>query len=161
MENEIERKFMIQEMPNLKGIQPIHYERYFLQRGDSIEERIQRKGDLFEREKKITISPVESRKKKEIISEAEFNSLKVLAPASLIRDSYLLPIEPEVSIKIYGGAYTGLVRAEVEFRTLEEAKSFIPFKWMGKEITDSPLGRDSALLDLKQEDFRMLLEELS
>jgi hypothetical protein len=37
-------------MPDLSGITPISYERYFLRINKGIEERIQKKGDEYERE---------------------------------------------------------------------------------------------------------------
>jgi|GEM_PF-1725678 len=40
---EIERKFLIKEMPNLENLKPTYYERYFLFRSEKIEIRIQKK----------------------------------------------------------------------------------------------------------------------
>lgn len=157
MEQEIERKFLVKQMPSLVGIKPVHYERYFLQRDSTVEERIQKKGDSFEYEKKVTISPVESHKEKKTISEEEYNRLKEKASSAIIRDSYILSSEPYVSIKIYEGRFKGLIRAEVEFKSAEEANSFVPIDWMGEEITDSPLGRDGKLLDLTDQEFQELL----
>lgn len=157
MEKEIERKFLVKEMPDLTGLKPLHYERYFIQRGLDVEERVQKKGNIFEREKKVTISSVESKKEKEIISENVYNELKERALDAIIRDAYLLQMSPNVSLKIYGGRFNGLVRAEVEFTSIEEANAFIPFAWMGKEITDSPLGRDSKLIDLAENQFQELI----
>lgn len=39
MKNEIERKFFVKEMPDLKGIKPLVYERYFLKK-NGMETRI-------------------------------------------------------------------------------------------------------------------------
>lgn len=49
---EIERKFLIKEMPNLENLKPTYYERYFLFRSEKIEIRIQKKWEKFEFEKK-------------------------------------------------------------------------------------------------------------
>lgn len=157
MEQEIERKFLVKEIPSLTGIKPVHYERYFLQRGSTVEERIQKKDNTFEYEKKVTISPIESHKEKKVISEEEYSNLKQTSSDAIIRNSFVLNTNPEVSLKIYEARFKGLVRAEVEFKSVEEAKSFTPFDWMGKEITNSPLGRDSKLLDLTDQEFQELL----
>ena len=41
-----------------------------------------------------------------------------------------------------------------EFTSKENANKFTPPSWMGEEITDTPLGRDSRLLDLTEEEFK-------
>jgi len=160
MKKEIERKFLVNDMPSLVGIKPLRYERYFLQRGGTIEERIQKKGDVFEYEKKVNISHMESHKEKKIISEEEYMKLRHRTLDAIIRDSYILSSDPEISIKIYGGRFKGLVRVEVEFKSVEDAVSFIPFEWMGKEITYLPLGRDGNLLDLTNQEFEKLLHSI-
>lgn len=160
MKQEIERKFLVKEIPNLTGIKPVHYERYFLQRGSTVEERIQKKDNTFEYEKKVTISPIESHKEKRIISEEEYNNLKQRSSDAIIRESYILATNPEVSLKIYEGRFKGLMRVEVEFKSVEEANSFIPQDWMGEEITNSPLGRDGKLLDLTDQEFQELLRSV-
>lgn len=152
---EIERKFLIAQMPDLSNKSPMRYERYYLKRDNGIEERIQKKGDLFEHELKKEISSLERTKDKKEISEQEFEKMKTGASEAIIRDGY--KIDDQVSIKIYHGKFKGLKRAEVEFDSRDEATAYIPESWMGKEITDSPLGRDSALLDLSAEEFQKLI----
>ncbi len=98
-----------------------------------------------------------SPKEKKIISEEEYINLKHQTLDAVIRDSYILSSDPEISLKIYDGRFKGLARVEVEFKSVEDATSFVPFKWMGTEITDLPLGRDSNLLDLTNQEFEKLL----
>ena len=57
------------------------------------------------------------------------------------------------SIKVYKGKYAGLIRAEFEFESEKEAKAFEKPDWVGTEISNSPLGRDSRLSNLCKEDF--------
>jgi adenylate cyclase len=158
---EIERKFLIKEMPDLSGYISIKYERYYLRVEPDLEERIQRVGDIYERETKARKSELERTSDKIQITEEEFNRLKPQAQSAIVRDSYLVSDNPEITIKIYHGQHEGLVRAETEFNTLEEARAFIPLDWMGGEITNSPLGRDSQLLGLSKEEFKQLLGEAS
>ncbi|HLC32946.1 MAG TPA: hypothetical protein VJJ82_03905 [Candidatus Nanoarchaeia archaeon] len=61
---------------------------------------------------------------------------------------------------MYHDKYEGLIRAGVEFKTLEEANKFTPLAWFGKEITENPLGRDSRLLDISTKEFEELLRTL-
>lgn len=154
---EIERKFLIKEMPDLYGRTPLRYERYYLRVEPGYEERIQRVGDAYEREVKVARSELERTTDKTPITEEEFNTLQSQAQSAIIRDSYLVSENPEVTIKIYHGVYGGLARAEVEFSSVEEAKAYTPEDWMGEDITESPLGKDSKLVGLSQEEFRQAL----
>lgn len=51
-------------MPDIIGIEPMHYERYFLRRTNGEEERIQKKGDKFEYEYKREVSEMKNEKRK-------------------------------------------------------------------------------------------------
>ena len=158
MQKEIERKFLVKKLPDLNDIRPFRYERYYLERGKGVEVRIQFVNGKYEWEKKFEKSALERSTEKKEISKSQFNALKRKATGAIIRDSYQLSQKPKTSIKIYSGRFEGLVRAEVEFDSIEEAKEFQPPEWMGKEITQSPLGRDAKLLDLTQEEFEKLLK---
>jgi CYTH domain-containing protein len=158
MLNEIERKFFVKQMPDLSGIEPLHYERYFLSRANGVEERISKVNEKFVYEKKTEISSLERSREKKEISEQEFNQLKEKASEAIIRDRYNIPSNPEATVQIYHGKFEGLIRAEVEFKSEEEAKSFVPFSWMGKEMTELPIARDSKLLDLTNEEFQGYLK---
>lgn len=159
MKNEIERKFLIKEMPDLTGIIPIHYERYFLYNKDGIEIRIQQKNDFFELERKTVISRTERTTEKIEISKDEFEQLKQFCSEGIERDSYKL--DNGASIKIYSGKYKGLVRVEFEFNNQQELNSFSPPSWVGREITDSRLGKDSELIRLSSEEFKRFVDDLA
>lgn len=152
---EIERKFLVKEMPDLSGIKPVHFERYYLNISDGIEERIQRTNDTYSYEKKVTIDSLSRSTEKREITKEEFERIKVESTHAIIRDSY--PLSSNVSIKIYHGEYEGLVRAEVEFSSKAEADNYTPESWMGNEISNSPLGRDSRLLQLDGATFSKLI----
>jgi CYTH domain-containing protein len=156
LKTEIERKFFPKTLPDLSGVAPVAYERYFLERGNGVEVRIQRKGTKFTYQRKTEVAGVgRSRDEDREISAEEFERLKVGASAAIVRTRYDLP--PLVALQVYGGAHEGLVRYEVEFPSTEAAAAFVPEPWMGEEITESPLGRDALLLDLTPEEFRRQL----
>lgn len=46
-----------------------------------------------------------------------------------------LPSSLTIEMDVFGGAYEGLVLAEVEFPTEEAALSFVPPAWFGKDVT--------------------------
>lgn len=159
---EIERKFLVKSLPDISQIQPIRYERYYLRSDVGTQERIQKKGDKYEREILRTISNLQRTKEKQTITQEEFDELKKgKENEGIIRDSYLLSNNPNTSIKIYQGKYKGLMRAEIEFESEEEAKAYMPELWMGNEITHSPLGQDARLLHLTQDEFKNLLDRES
>ena len=158
MKNEIERKFFVREMPDLSGIEPLYYERYFLKRGNGVEERISKVNDKYTYERKSEVSTLERSREKKALSEQEFSQLKKKASEVIIRERYNISSNPDIAIQIYHGKFERLIRAEVEFETEEEAKSFIPLPWMGKEMTGLPIARDSKLLDLKAEEFHGYLK---
>lgn len=154
---EIERKFLIKELPDLSPKEPIRYERYFIKIENGLEERVQKKGDKYEYEIRKTISDIQRTKEKRSITEEEFIEFKKgKENEGIIRDSYLISEKPNITIKIYRGRFEGLIRAEVEFNSEEEARDYKPESWMGSEITTSPLGMDSRLLHLTPEEFKSL-----
>lgn len=159
MYHEIERKFLIESMPDLKGIKPILNEQYFLQHGDLMEERIQKKDGVCEHEIKTIFASGEWSREKSVIDEKDFNLLKARSSKVLLRESYSLSkINPRLSVKVYQGTYKGLVFAEVEFNSHEEAENYEPLEWMGTEITHCPLGRDAWLLNFDREHFLNALQ---
>ena len=62
---------------------------------------------------------------------------------------WLLPLEGRtdltVELDIFSGCYKGLILAEVEFPTIEDADSFTPPDWFGEDVTFSGLYQNSRL----------------
>src|SRR3989338_4148735 len=157
MNSEIERKFLVKDLPDLSRKKSIHYERYFLKVSPDYEERIQRKGSVYELEKKFNLSKLSRKTEKLEISKEQFDKLKKGASKSIIRESYTISKNPSVTVKIYHGDYKGLIRAEVEFKSVKEARIFKPLKWFGKEITNTSLGKDSKLININKIEFKKLI----
>lgn len=155
---EIERKFLVKTLPDLSGKAPLVYKRYFLYVGDEYEIRIQQKGEAYELERKGRKGDISNLKNSFPISSLEFEHLKSFCSSSLERESYNL--DKDVSIKIYHGTYEKLIRAEFEFNSEDDAKSFIPPSWCNAEITATNLGRDSKLIHLTREEFEKELLSL-
>lgn len=154
MKNEIERKFFVKEMPNLSDLEPLHYERYFLERGNGKEVRISKVGELYIFEEKAEVSELERTRIKKEITKEEFEQLKKNASEGLIRDRYAFSSNPDIAIQVYHGRFEGLIRIEVEFDSQEEASAFTPLSWMGREMTGLPIARDGQLIELTDDEFR-------
>jgi len=107
------------------------------------------------KEKKLKI--LSAKKLKYEITQTEFEQLKKQAPYWIFRKSYKISQEPNISIKVYSDRFEWLQRVEVEFNSEEQAYSFVIPDWFGEEITDSPLGRDSQLINLSEEEFKKLI----
>lgn len=66
----------------------------------------------------------------------------------LTKRRYLIPIADTgltIELDVFFGAYQGLMLAEVEFKTKEEAQSFQPPQWFGKDVTFSGEYQNSRL----------------
>lgn len=159
MANEIERKFLIKKMPDLSNFESVIYERYYIFRNNTVEMRVQKKGDKYEIERKEVVNGLSAKKTKLAISEPEFEKLKQLGSDVILREGFFISSNPGVSIKIYHGKYEGLKKIEVEFDSENEARTFQIPDWYGEEITGSIVSRDSKLLDLSDEEFKNFLEK--
>ena len=144
-------------MPNLDDLESIDYERYFIYNQAGVEIRVQKKWDIYEFERKETQNMLFAKKLKYEITKTEFEQLKKQAPHWICRKSHKISEEPNMSIKTYSGRFQWLERVEVEFTSEEQANSFVIPDWFGEEITDSPLGRDSQLINLSEEEFKKLI----
>ena len=145
------KRFIIDSLNNLNVSNPIRYERYYI--NDKL--RVQRKDKKYQKE---ILDDDNNLLEKIDISEVEFLNLKKDAYSEIIRDSYLLLDVNMVSIKKYLGKYEGLYRVEVTFNSVEEENEYIKEKWMGTDITNTPLAFDKDLSKLSADEFR---EELN
>ena len=158
MSKEIERKFFVKDLPDLSGIVQLRYERYFLERENGVEVRISKVNDACFYEKKIEVSHLERTREKREISVEEFAQWKKKASEAIVRDRYNISTNPDIAIQVYHGRFEGLIRAEVEFKTEDDAQLFVPLDWMDKEMTGLPVARDSRLIELSDDQLRMYLK---
>ncbi len=140
MSKEIERKFYLQKAPAfLNGLDPIPIRQGYIAAEDPGNEvRVRKKGEKFW----LTVKSGMGLERTEVeiaISEEDFQVLWGLTKGKqLEKDRYLYPVgEYVVEIDAYKGPLEGLFVAEVEFPSLEAAKSFEIPGWMGTEITDN------------------------
>ncbi|MFZ2152809.1 MAG: hypothetical protein WAV41_01995 [Microgenomates group bacterium] len=153
---EIERKYLVKVMPDLTGVKVENQERYFLELGE-IEKRITKISGKCIYEEKSGSELFAANKTIKEITKIEFERLKAKSIRSLVRKSYVLQRYPEISIKVYGGDYDGLIRAEFEFEYEEDSIKFVPPEWAGVEITETEVGRDGRLINLNRNEFLKIL----
>lgn len=141
MGKEIERKFLLKEMPNLNKIctgdldMPYTYaniEQYYLSYDPEIRIRkhnnmhfiaYKSDGDLIREELESTISKI------------TFENLKQKAKACIKKTRYYVP-NGKHFLEIDEYDNLDLITVEVEFIDEECANSFNPPEWFGKEVTD-------------------------
>lgn len=82
------------------------------------------------------------------ISESQFESLVKktdMPPVSKTR--YFIPLDNGLTaeLDIYHSSLHGLVTVEVEFESLEDADSFIPPLWFGKDVSEDKRYKNASL----------------
>lgn len=65
----------------------------------------------------------------------------------ITKTRYLIPLTDKLTIEldVFSGELSGLLLAEVEFKTEEEANCFIPPEWFGEDVTFSAKYHNSTL----------------
>lgn len=139
MTNEIERKFLVKEIPAGLGKYPSNdiSQGYLAVTEDGTEIRIRRKGNKYYE----TVKSGEglSRKEAEVeIGREAFHSLWPLTEGMRVEKTrYEIPYGAHlIELDVYSGSLEGLVVAEAEFGSEEESARFTPPNWFGREVTD-------------------------
>jgi adenylate cyclase len=139
-DQEIERKFLVTgELPDDLDQHPSDEisQGYVAIADDGTEVRVRaRAGDYT-----LTVKsgPSLTRVEEEIeIDQRRFESLWPLTAGRRIeKRRYLIPAGDQLSIEldVYGGELDGLVTAEIEFDSAEQADAFEPPPWIGSDVT--------------------------
>ena len=139
MAHEIERKFLVKELPTNLESYPHNeiIQGYVAISADGTEERVRKKGARFFHTIKSGDGLVRQESEKEI-SENEFKELWPKTQGKRIHKTrYDIEYEKHViELDVFSGDLSGLVVAEVEFDSEDISKAFIPPTWFAQEITD-------------------------
>jgi len=143
---EIERKYLIDKLPfNLKDYPCHEIEQAYLNTEPVV--RIRRQDDsyyltykskgLMAREEYNL--PLDAASYEHLLEKADGNILT--------KTRYEIPLGDHLTIEIdvFHGKFSGLILAEVEFPNLEEAESFQPPEYFGKDVTFSTEYHNSTL----------------
>jgi adenylate cyclase len=133
---EVERKFLVPEAPSLEGQDASGIEQGYLAAGDRGEVRLRRKGD----ERLLTVKRGTglAREEEEItLGEEDFERLWPLTEGQRLRKRRYTIDHGEhcIELDVYEGDLDGLILAEVEFSSEEDARAFEPPEWFGDEVT--------------------------
>jgi CYTH domain-containing protein len=137
-EQELERVFLLKRLPE----DLFKHKMLQIKVGDFFESnnvdtlKIRQKGDKFELIKKEGKTAYERTENKVPINRGEFEALWGATVQNHEKIRILYPLGKYIcEIDLYQGKLNGYVRAEVEFSSSEEMKSFIPPEWFGEDIT--------------------------
>lgn len=148
---EIERKFLVETPPDDYMSYPFHtIEQAYLctepvirirQEDSSYYLTYKSKGLLSREEYNLPLT-----------KESYAHLLKKADGNILTKKRYLIPVpeKPELTIEfdVFEGRFSGLMLAEVEFSSEEEANAFIPPSWFTKDVTFSGEYQNSRLSKL-------------
>jgi CYTH domain-containing protein len=133
---EVERKFLVSDPPDLDGAPSDEIEQGYLAIGADGEVRLRRKGE----QPLLTAKRGSGLSREEAEVELDRKSFDRLWPLTegrrLHKRRYVVPHGGlEIEVDVYEGDLEGLVVAEIEFDSEEEARRFEPTAWMGEDVT--------------------------
>ncbi|MEY8426652.1 CYTH domain-containing protein [Lachnospiraceae bacterium 46-15] len=147
---EIERKFLIKELPeNLEQYRRRRIEQGYLCTAPVV--RIRRQDEEYYLTYKSKGMMVREEYNLPLTAEA-YAHLREKVDGNLIsKQRYLIPLDAALTaeLDIFDAPFAPLMLAEVEFSSEEEANSFTPPAWFGKDVTFSGKYHNSYLSRLK------------
>jgi CYTH domain-containing protein len=145
---EIERKFLVAEPPaDLERHPSEPLRQGYVALDGGVEVRVRRKGDRH----LLTIKSGSGRVRVEEeleIDERRFDALwKLTDGRRIAKTRHRVPLGGGLTaeVDVYEGELAGLVVAEVEFDSAEDADAFAAPQWLGREVTDDPRYGNRAL----------------
>ena len=134
MGKEIERKFLVKEIPDLNAYPYKCLEQGYLSVNPVV--RVRKEDDTYY----LTYKGKGFLEREEYnlpLNEDSYINLVAKTDGKIIRKKrYLIPYENHtIELDIFEGELAPLILAEVEFETVEEATSFVPPSWFGEDVT--------------------------
>jgi len=144
---EIERKFLVSALPDALAAGPwTSLRQGYLAAGPGQDVRVRDAGGAFTLTAKSG-SGIARHEYETAITPAQFEALWPATEGRRIekRRASLPAGDVLHEIDVFEGALTGLIVAEVEFSTLEQAHAFEPPAWFGLEVTEDPAYTNASL----------------
>lgn len=143
---EIERKYLIEHLPNNYATYPYHQiEQGYLSTHPVV--RIRKQDDEYY----LTYKSGGLMVREEYnlpLTQKSYYHLREKADGFLItKKRYLIPYDDKLTIEldVFEGDLAGLIIAEVEFDTEDDANAFTPPEWFGEDVTFSSKYHNSYL----------------
>lgn len=149
MNKEIERKFLVKQLPENLQQYPSKaiIQGYLAITEDGTEVRLRHKGDRYFLTVKSGFGLQRGEAEIEL-SEHQFEKLWLMTEGKRIEKiRYEIDYRGmRIELDIYSGILEGLKVAEVEFPSIDQAKLFIPPNWFGREVTEDERYKNRNLL---------------
>ena len=161
MAQEVERKFLLSTLPSFLDGQSFKSIRqgYIAVEAGGNEVRVRAKG----KEYWLTVKSSGTLHRTEVelpISKEDFVQLWSLTGKRQI-EKHRYEIEQDgkmIEVDVFKGNLNGLILAEIEFETIEEATAFQPFTWLTKEVTQHQEFKNRNLANL--DNYQSILTSL-
>ena len=143
---EIERKYLIKKLPeDLAQYPHMEMEQAYLCTEPVV--RVRKEGEDYVLTYKSKGLMVREEYNLPLNEEAYRHLIQKADGIIISKKRYLIPLTDRLTIEldIFEGDLAPLKLAEVEFETKEEAESFLPPKWFGKDVTFSSDYHNSTL----------------
>jgi adenylate cyclase len=136
---EVERKFLVSERPELDDADSEEIDQGYLAVGEDGEVRLRRKGERRLLTAKMGVGLSREEAEVELDREAFERLWPLTEGRRLHKRRHVLPHEGlEIEVDVYAGELEGLVIAEIEFGSEEEARAFEPPDWLDEDVTGDP-----------------------
>lgn len=141
---EIERKFLIKEMPDLSRYSGKHFVQGYLCTSPTVRVRKEEE-EYFLTYKSRTGEDALSREEYNLpLTKEAFEKLLPKCEGTVIsKTRYFIPLgknregsDLTAELDVFDAPFEGLIFTEVEFPTIEEARSFEAPAWFGEDVTD-------------------------
>lgn len=142
---EIERKFLLKELPDNLDTYPVrHLEQGYLCTAPVV--RIRRDNDKYELTYKGKGCMIREEHNLPLTKEAYEHLREKIDGRLIVKKRYMIPLEKyTIELDVFEGDLAPLTLAEVEFSSEEEAKAFIAPEWFAEDVTFSKLYHNSFL----------------
>ena len=154
---EIERKYIVKQIPfSLDSYVKHEIEQGYISTDPVV--RIRKSDDSYYLTIKSAGYLVRNEFEKEISLE-EYNELSPMVCSNIIsKTRYKIPYETyTIELDIFHKAFNGLIYAEVEFDSVEEAESFIAPDYFFKEVTEDPEYTNAALSEMSENEIQSFI----
>lgn len=149
MATEIERKFLVDGPLSFRGRGRVMQQGYIALDPDGTEVRIRREEGRSTLAVKRGGGMVRTEIEVEVDAETAEALWALTEGRRLSKNRFVMEHDGHaIEIDLYHGPLSGLVVAEVEFETEQQARAFGPPDWFGREITGDPAFRNNALARL-------------
>lgn len=132
---EIERKFLVKEIPPLDGIKSSEIIQGYVSLSPEI--RVRKKDDKYYRTEKGEGMVVREENEWEIDKKTAEKMFSEVKTNLIEKTRYYIPYNKyTIELDIYKGIFKGLIVAEVEFSSLDEANAFVSPEWFSTDISE-------------------------